>query len=1043
MNIISISILRPVFAWILMSALIIFGAVCLSRMGVSQMPDIDFPVLSISVDFEGASPEVIEKEILEPIEERLLGVEGIVEMRSSARQGVGSIRLDFDINRNVDVALQEVQSALSRLVLPPEIDPPIIRKQNPEDEPIMMLGISADKPLNEVIKWTDNVFLDQIRFLPDVGEASIAGFSSRNLRVWVEPRKLKELDLTMVDLLDTINTQHKESAAGQFVSGQQELRVRWLGEAFDTKEFEEMRILRRGSGLVQPQTTLRLKDVARVEDGLTDVRRMGRIDGREAIFVSIRKQRGTNEVTLSENITKKVAELQSTLPEGYKVQVNIDFTQPTKATVHSTMEKLVVAGIITIVICFLFLGSLQSAVNILFSIPTSILGTFIILYFSGMTLNLFTLLALTLAISIVVDDAIMLLENIVRHFRMGKSPAKAAYDGSVEILPSATAASLSVVAIFLPVVFMSGIIGKFFFQFGIAMSGAILLSLLEAVTITPMRAAALLATSPKTSKFEHYVDGINEKWSRAYQRSLQICIKWPKTIVFSSLILFIASMSMVRFVKQEFIPSQDQNIILVNGQTPTGTNLAETQKKSLEVEEILKRNKDINNYIVSIGAGGGGGAVNSMFFPVYLKPRQEREKTHQQVMADLRKEFANVKGVRLQMRDISARNLTTGRQNPIAFNLRGPDLNVLKEKSEEMMKRLVDEGFAQDLDTDFRVGLPELQVKPNQELMERWGVTRDQVSRTLAAALGGTRQGRFTADGRRFDIRVKIPDEAITSEKEIGMIPVRNSFGNLLPLERVVNMTREGALQSISRLNRQRAISVFGDIAPGKSQAAVLDRARSMAKEVLPAGYSFGLEGSSSGFQEAFKSLITALLMGILVAYMILAVQFNSFVHPFVILVALPFSLTGAFLALWISGVSLNLFSFIGIIVLMGIAKKNSILLVEFTNQFRHKGVNVKEALLEACPLRLRPILMTSIATVCAAIPLVIGNAIGAETRKPMGLTIIGGSIVSTVFTLFVVPSLYLMMSKLERAQKVDLGDTNLETPTPKALDEPVPSPAK
>ena len=1040
MNIIEMSIRRPVFAWILMSALIIFGGVCLSRMGVSQMPDIDFPVLSISVDFEGASPEVIEKEILEPIEERLLGVEGIVEMRSSARQGSGSIRLDFDINRDVDVALQEVQSALSRLVLPPEIDPPTIRKQNPEDEPIMMLGISADKPLREVIRWTDNVLLDQIRFLPAVGEAAITGFAQRNLRVWVEPRKLKELDLTLVDLLDTIASQHKESAAGQFVSDKQELRVRWLGEAFDVKEFEEMRILRRGSGLIQPGTELRLKDLARVEDGLTDIRRMGRIDGKEAIFVGIRKQRGTNEVTLSETINKKIEELQKQLPEGYNLQVNIDYTTPTKATVNSTMEKLVVAGIITIVICFLFLGSLQSAINILFSIPTSILGTFIILYFSGMTMNLFTLLALTLAISIVVDDAIMLLENIVRHHRMGKSPAKAAYDGSIEILPSAIAASLSVIAIFLPVVFMDGIIGKFFFQFGIAMSGAILLSLIEAVTITPMRAAALLATSPKPSKFEHYVDHINEVWSKAYQKSLHICINWPKTIVFASLGLFIASMSMIQFVKQEFIPAQDQNVILVNGQTPTGTNLFETQKKSLEVEEVLKKNPDINNYIVSVGAGGGpGGSVNGMFFPIYLKPREDRKKTHLEVMADLRKEFVNIKGVRLQLRDISSRNLTTGRQNPIAFNIRGGDLKVLQEKSEEMMRVLTEEGMTQDLDTDFKVGLPELVVKPNAELMEKWGVTRDQVSRTLNAALGGTRQGRFTADGRRFDIRVKVPDEIITSETEIGMIPIRNSFGNLLPLERVVTMKRDGALQSISRVNRQRAISVYGNLAPGKSQAQVLDRAAELAKQILPTGYSFGLEGSSSGFQEAFKSLITALLLGILVAYMILAVQFNSFVHPFVILIALPFSLTGAFLALWMFGVSLNLFSFIGIIVLMGIAKKNSILLVEFTNQMRHKGMNVPEALLEACPLRLRPILMTSIATVCAALPLVIGNAIGAETRKPMGLTIIGGSIVSTVFTLFVVPSLYLMMSKLERQKEVNLDDAPLSQDAPK---DPAPAQA-
>lgn len=1030
MNLIDISIKRPVFAWILMSALIIFGAVGLARMGVSQLPDVDFPILDISVTYEGAAPELIETEILDPIEQRLLSVEGIKEMKSSARQGTGSIRLEFDINRNIDVALQEVQSTLSQLVLPKEIDPPVIRKTNPEEDPIMMLGVySSDTKLN-MIKWVDNFFLDQIRFIPDIGEVSIAGFSTRNLRVWVDPLKLKKNDLTIVDVLDAIAAQHRESAAGQFVHETQELRVKWQGELLNVEDFGNIRILRRGGQMVQPQAALRIKDVAKVEEGLSDIRRLARIKGQDAIFVSVKKQRGKNEVVLSERIREKLDSIKSNMPEGYRAQVNIDFTLPTKATVHSTLEKLVVAGAITIIICFLFLGSIQYAVNILFSIPTSILGTFIILYFSGMTLNLFTLLALTLAISIVVDDAIMLLENIVRHYRMGKGPEQASSDGSKEILPSAVAASLSVIAIFVPVIFMEGIWGKFFYQFGVTMSAAILLSLLEAVTITPMRAAAFLSSDSKIGKFEKWVDEVSEKAAHGYQKLLALSITYPKTIVFASLAIFLLSLKLIPFVKKELLPQQDQNVIILTALTPPGSSLEETYKKSLEIEEVISKEPNVDGYLVSVGLGGMSPTVNNIMIPIYLKPKETRKMTHNQIMDKFRNEFKNIKGARIQMRDISARGITPGRSFPVAFNLRGPDLNILKEKADIIMQKLTEQQYAQDLDTDFKLGLPELKIVPkNQGELYNMGLTKEAISQTLAAGIGGMRQGRYTADGKRYDIRVKIPDTTISSEHDIGALGVRNIFGNVVSLSSAVNMEKVGSMQTITRINRQRTVSVFGALLPGASQSDILQKAQEIAEKELPDGYSFALEGAASGLNEAFRTLTMALLIGVLVAYMILAIQFNSFIHPVVILVALPFSLTGAFLALWMAGVSLNLFSFIGIIVLMGIAKKNSILLVEFTNQMRERFGSpkefknskdrelIKKSLLEACPIRLRPILMTSVATVAAALPLVLGNAMGSETRLPMGLTIIGGCIISTVFTLFVVPALYIMMSRLEKAK--------------------------
>jgi hydrophobe/amphiphile efflux-1 (HAE1) family protein len=1023
MNLISLSIRRPVFAWILMSALIIFGAICANRLGISQLPDIDFPVLSISVDYEGASPEVVESELIEPIEERLLQIEGVTQMRSSARQGVGQVILDFEIERNVDVALQEVQAALSQLRLPLGIDPPVIRKTNPEDQPFMFLGVVSDKPIREVIQWIDSFLLDQFRFIPGVGEVGVNGFPERNLRVWPDPKKLKQLDLTVLDIVNAIQSQHLESAAGQFIKGQQELRVRWLGEATTPEEVGNIRLLRRGGEAIHQQDTgLRIKDVARVEDGLSDIRRLVRINDRQGIGLGMRKQRGENEVALGEAVRKKVKDLQSQLPEGYELRVNVDMTRPTKAVVHTTYEKLIISAIVTILVCFLFLGSWQAALNVLFSIPTSIVGTFIVIYFSGFTLNLFTLLALTLAISIVVDDAIMLLENIVRHYRMGKNAAQAAYDGSMEILPAATAATLAVVAVFLPVVFMEGVIGKFFFQFGITMSAAVLLSLVEAVTITPMRAAAFMSSTPKINPFEHRLEEVFSKLGARYARSLESTLRYPKRVIIISLVVFAFSLILIKGVRQEFVPAQDQDRIVVTGEAPAGSSLQYTSEKAREVEAIVKKHPEVLTYFNSIGSGGPSAEVNQFFMPVELRPRQKRSLTHVQIIDQLRNEFKKIDGIRISMRDLSSRGLTSGRQFPVSFNISGPDLNVLYEKSQELIKKLDEEGLTQDLNTDFKLGMPEFLIEPKRTEMAIRGVTVESVATTLAATVAGLRQGQYTADGKRHDIRIKLPDDQITSPRNIEDILVRNNHGYAVPLAELVQFEERKTYQAITRVNRQRSVGIFGNIKTGRSQTVVLSRARQIAREILPAGYSFSLEGTSAGLSDSFRSLRTALLMGILVAYMILAVQFNSFIHPISILMALPFSVTGALLTLWITGTSLNLFSYIGLIVLMGIAKKNSILLVEFTNHTRREGItNVKEALIKACPVRLRPILMTSVATIAAAIPLIVGDSIGQETRTPMGLTIIGGTLVSTLITLFAVPCIYEILAVFESRKQIIL----------------------
>jgi hydrophobe/amphiphile efflux-1 (HAE1) family protein len=1021
MNIIKISIIRPVFAWILMSALIIFGSISFLRLGISQMPDVDFPIISISLNYEGASPEIIESDLIDPFEERLLSLEGLKEIKSTARQGSANIRIEFNIDRNVDVALQEVQAAISQIRLPTGvIDNPIVRKQNPEEEALMYIGIWADKPTREIANFANDFLADQLQTVPGAGDVSVSGFSTRNLRVWIDQEKLKKSDLTVTDVLDSIQQQHVERSAGYISDKKTELNARQYGEAQSVEEFANLPILKRGGGVIYNQK-YRLKDFARIEDGLSDIRRVALIEGNNAISISVKKQRGSNEVALGQAMREKVKELQSRLPEGYKMRIIVDFTTSTEATVHSTQLKLLYAGIVTVLIVFLFLGSFASAFNVFLSIPTSIIGTFFVMYFAHFTMNLFTLLALALVISIVVDDAIMVLENIIRHYRMKKSPTQAAYDGAHEVMGAAIASTLAVVAVFAPVIFMDGIIGKFFLQFGIVMSAAVLLSLVESMTITPMRASQFLKFSSETNKYEIWLDHKFEALGHFYQKSLNYVFKFRWISLSVGIAIFLASLSLFKFVKREFVPAQDQNFLILNMQTSLNSALEATVERAVEVEKVLKTIPEIQGYFLNVGSGGPSSSSNQGFIPITLVDSTERKLNHLQVMEKIRSALSSVEDVKFQLRDISTRNLSSGRTYPVSFNLRGPDYEILGQKADEIMKRLEDEKLGQDLDTDYKKGINEIRIYPRRDLIAKNGVSMDTVTRTINTAVAGSREGQFTQDGRRYDIRVKLEQGAIRSKDDIKKIYVRNVTGNLISLANLVDVEEKPVIQSITRINRQRSISVFGAIPPGQSQGKVVAEARRIAEEVLPPGYSFNLEGASAGFDDTFKSIYFALILGVIVAYMILAIQYNSFLHPISVLMALPFGLSGALLALWVSGQSLNLFSLIGVIVLMGISKKNSIMLVEFTNQVREKIPNAREALIIACPVRLRPILMTSFATMLAAIPLLLKTGIGKETSSALAITVLGGTFVSTLFTLYVIPLIYEVLSPLERSKKIEI----------------------
>lgn len=1015
MNFSAISIRNPVFAWMLMSALIIFGAISFSRLGVSMLPDVDQPILDINVTYEGAAPEIMEAEIVDRIEQRVLTVEGIKEVRASVRQGSANIRLEFELSRDLDNALQDVQTALSQIRFPALADRPVIRKSNPEEDPIMFIGVSATKtPYVELVRLMDTFLLDQFQQVPGVGEVQLGGFGDRNLRIWVDGAKLKRYELTVLDILRAIREQHIEVSAGIMETPKLEYTMRTLGEASSVAEIEAIRIQYRGGSPILG-SQLRIKDVARVQDGLSEVKRVAKVNGVRALALSIKKQRGSNELKVAEAIKQKIVELQPSLPEDVKLAINVDYTMFTEQTVHTTQEKLLLAGTLTAFLCFLLLGRFSYGFNVALSIPTSVLGTFMVLYFGGFTLNLFTLLALALAISIIVDDSIMMLENIVRHRKMGKNAIQASLDGSKEIWMAAAATSLSVVAIFIPVVFMDGFIGRFFFQFGVTMSTAVMLSLVEAITITPMRCAAMNPGDLEPTRLEKIVDPWWEFLARQYRSSLALALRWRWTTILASVVFFVLSLFSFRLLRQEFVPAQDQAFVFMNFQLPPGTALPVTLKSSEVVEEYLKNDPLVIKYFMSIGSGGPSSGTNGGFGGITLVDRSQRSITHVEWMAKARKELSEkMKGVRLNFRDASTRGLTTGRAQPVAFNIRGHDLKVLKTKAEEIRDELEKSGLMVDADMDYREGVPELTFQPRREQAARAGVSQEAIGLTVQAAVGGVRQGYFTADGRRYDIRVRLEEAERQNIAELEQIPVRTLSGEVFPLKNFVEVKESSAILSLNRVNRSRAISIFANLKPGGSQSVALAEAQKIALEKLPPGYSFHLEGAAQGFNESFQSIYFALVLGLVTAYMILASQFNSFIHPITVLLALPFSISGALLALYVTNMSVNLYSMIGTVVLMGLAKKNSILLVEFTNQVREHGRGLREALLEACPLRLRPILLTTMATLVGAIPLAMATGPGFESRQPMAFAILGGTIISTFLTLYVVPCAYELFAGLE-----------------------------
>ncbi|MBI3555665.1 MAG: efflux RND transporter permease subunit, partial [Deltaproteobacteria bacterium] len=966
------------------------------------------------------------------IENAVMSVDGVQLVQSVSQQGLTQITIQFMLQQDINVALQLVQTKVSQAQknLPQTIDPPIITKTNPADQPIMWAAAYYQGgSIRNLAMFVRDHLKDRLTTINGVGDVQMGGFVDPQMRIWLRNEDMRKREITHTDIIDAVNNEHQLSPTGYQDKGNTESYVRVHSEFANAQECMDLMIpARQGTPVYR---NIRVGDVAECVEATDEVRRISRYKGIfPTIGMGIIKQHGTNAVAIADSVKARMKTLGDVLPKGMSMGIVTDNTVFIRQSIDELLFTLLMAVGLTSVVCYLFLGTLSSAFNVILAIPVSLVGTFIVLRYLGFTINSFTLMGLSLSIGIVVDDAIMVLENITRHAELGKSRVHAAIVGAREITGPAIAASLAILAIFVPVVFMQGIVGKFFYQFGITLSVAVMISLLEALTLAPMRCSQFLQLRGEnfiTMRVNHWM----ERLAAAYKRALTWCLNWRWSVLGVASLMFFISLVTIKYLRKEFIPPQDQSRFLVTLYTKMGSSLELTDSVFKDAEKLYRSRPEIDTYYVAVG-GLGGGLVNQGISFITLKdppvrpiaPPFQKKPTQQEFMVFMRGELAKLPNVqRAAILDLSLTGFSAQRGYPIEFELQGPEWGKLAELSIEMRKRLAASGLMADVDTDYNPNMPESEIYPDRQKAAKSGVPVATISSAVAAMVGGLKllPNKYTDDaGHRDDIQIKLVQDQNRDQVDINKIWIRNVYGEIVPLSRVIDIKAGSTLLTVTRYNRERGIGIYGNFAAGKSQSDVMAYVEKMGKELLPPGYHVTMAGSSQAFTESINSLLMALVLGIFVAYMVLASQFNSFLHPAVILLALPFSITGALLAMGITDTSVNIYSLIGILLLMGIVKKNSILLVEFTNHRRSEGLSVGEALLDACPVRLRPILMTSIATIAGAFPEAIATGAGSEIIRPMAVAVVGGVLVSTFLTLFVVPCAYSLASRLENHKQED-----------------------
>ncbi len=1005
---------RPVATIMMMCALVVFGIIGFKRIGVDLYPRVEIPMVTVTTYLPGASPETTESEVTDPIEERLNEIEGLKHITSVSALGVSQIFTEFVLEKDIDVAAEDVRAKVSIASedLPEDIEPPIIDKLDIEATPILWLAVSGTRPYKEIAHFADKVLKRRLQTVPGVGYIRIY-FKEREIKIWLDRERLNAHALTAIDVVNALKKEHIELPAGRIETGPKELLVKTMGEFGSPTEFNDLIIAFRNGA------PIRLRDVGYAEEGFDDIeekyRTLARFNKKPGIALGIQKQTGTNAVKVADAVKKRLAELSPEIPPGINVEISFDASKFIRQSIRGVQTDLLIGVILVVIIIGFFLRNIAPTFVAALAIPTSLIGTFAFMYFFGFTANNLTMLALSIAVGLVVDDAIVVLENIFRHIEEGKPRIEAAGFGTSEIAFAVIAATSSICAVFIPVAFMGGIIGRFFFQFGVTVAIAVALSLFVSLTLTPMASSRVLKTGVEQSAISKGIGEILASINAAYRRLLEWALGHRFTTLGIAALVFLITIFLGILLKKEFVPAQDESSFLVYGKTVQGASTEYTDYYFKHFENILSKTPEIKSYFTAIGAGETTD-VNEGFMFIHMLDRNERKRSQLEVMAELRSKFIKFPGVVTAVSYIPRISMGGLRQADVTYILKGPDLTRLEKYAEETKSQLKPITGIVDIDSDLELSRPETRIYIDRDKAGDLGVSVHAISSTLNILVGGEDAVKYKELGERYDVNVRLIKDYRSAPQDISNIYVPSNSEKLVPLSNLVDIEETAGPAVIKRYDRQRAVSIYANVEPGvKTQGEALGDVERIVSRVLPKGkgYSTVIGGRTETMIESFGYLFFALYLAVIIIYMVLAAQFESFIHPFTVMLSLPLSLIGAFGGLLIARHTLNIFSFIGFIMMMGLVTKNAILLVDYTNTLRSRGMEKTEALLTAGPIRLRPILMTALTTIFAMLPIALGLSEGGEARAPMGVAVIGGLTTSTFLTLVIIPVVYSLLDDL------------------------------
>ena len=1012
MNLPEISVRRHVLAYMLSGVLVLFGVISFDRIGVDRNPEADFPMITVVTRLPGANPEIIDSSITNTIEKIVNGVAGIDHVESISAPDRSIVRVKFEMDKDIDVAFNEVQVKINQILpqLPEEADPPVVAKVEIGGTPVMWLTLSGDRTLQQLNVYAENEVKKRLETIAGVGEVRIGGERERTIRVELELERMAAFGVTVQDIQAAFRREHVRLPGGFLVGGTGEDLLKADLEFHDLESLAGMIVAHREGA------PIRLGDVARIEDGVADFRVLARFNGEPTVGIGVVKVTGANTVEIVNEVKRRLeSEIVPQLPAGVEIGIAHDEGELIGQIVAALEEHLVLGTLLTALVVLGFLRNLRATAIVSAAIPVSLLGAVAAIYFLGYTFNTMTLLGLLLLIGVVVDDAIVVLESIFRHGeRTGADRLSATIEGAREVTMAVVAATLTLVSIFAPVIFMEGIVARMFEAFAVVVSVGVLASLLVSLTLTPMLCSRHLRLHSGEGAIARRLGGALDALERHYRRMVALTLRARWSVVLATVLAVASSLWLFGQIGKGFFPEMDEGYFSVTVKVPLGSSIEHAVDRLARVEDVLKRQPGIEAYFSTIGQGQAG-QVSEASIVVHLRHWSEREASQQEIIERVDAEFANLAGV--EAFPTPASMLGGMRGEPLHFVLVGPELDEVARQAYALRERLLQEGDLGKLDLDLQLALPQLELAVDRDQLAGAGLAGGDVAMALGVLAGGWDVADYNdvpGDGERYPIRLKAAEGELARAEDLSRIWLRTASGEMLRLDSVANLRRVVGPAVIARYDLQYAANFY--TAPAIPEGVAGPRVLEIARAMMPTGYEVQLAGRAEEFQKTASYMMLTFVTALMLVYMVLASQFNSFVQPLIVMVAQPLAIVGGVFALWATGHTINVFSMIGLVLLVGLVAKNSILLIDLTNQLREQGRSIDAALTEACPIRMRPVLMTSMTIILAMLPAAIGVGAGSDTNGPLAVAVIGGMVSSTLLTLVVVPAVYsLVEHRLER----------------------------